>query len=96
MKPAKLITACALLVSVVVSRPAYGEPCTAKIKSGKSPYTHVKENQPIKFWAWELSTTGDDPVLKKRFLGDRMLTIAEQDLYDASPSCASLNKYNEY
>ena len=71
--------------------PAFAATCTAKIKSGKSPYAHIKTNQNIDFWSFSLEGVNSE----RNLIGDRMLMIPVRDLYDISPGCAKLKEYKE-
>jgi len=77
--------------------PVFASPCTAKIKSGRSPYPHLKTNQNISFWSYTIGTLGSYPQygVVKSFIGDRLLTVPVRDLYDISPGCAKLKEYKE-
>lgn len=80
-----------MVALIALASPAHASTCTAKIKSGKSPYSHIKANQNIKFWAYSLEGANSE----KNLVGDRMLMIPVRDLYDVSPGCANLKEYNE-
>lgn len=87
-----------LVVSLLVySAPVFAFPCTAKIKSGRSQYPHLKANQNISFWSYTIGTLGSYPQygVVKSFIGDRLLTIPVRDLYDTSSGCAKLKEYKE-
>jgi len=87
-----------LVVALLIfPTPIFASTCTAKIKSGRSPYPHLKANQSISFWSYVVGTVGSYPQygVVKSFIGDRMLTIPVPDLYDISPSCAKLKEYKE-
>ena len=89
-----LILVAALLV---YPAPIFASTCTAKIKSGRSPYSHLKANQNISFRSYVVGTVGSYPQygVVKSFIGDRMLTIPVPDLYDISPGCSKLKEYKE-
>ena len=87
-----------LLVAFLANcAPAFAATCTAKIRSGKSPYSHIKANQNISFWAYSEGTLGEYPQygVTKSFVGDRMLIVPVRDLYDISPGCSKLKEYKE-
>lgn len=87
-----------LIVALVVyTLPVFASTCTAKIKSGRSPYPHLGSNQSISFWSYVVGTVGSYPQygVVKSFIGDRMLTIPVPDLYDISPGCSKLKEYRE-
>ena len=77
--------------------PVFASTCTAKVKSGKSPYSHIKANKNISFWSYSVGTLGEYPQygVTKSFVGDRMLMIPVRDLYDISSGCAELKEYRE-
>ena len=79
------------------SAPAFASACTAKIKSGRSPYSHLKANQNITFWSYVVGTVGSYPQygVVKSFIGHGMLTIPVPDLYDISSGCSKLKEYKE-
>lgn len=84
-----------LIVALLVCpAPIFASTCTAKIKSGRSPYSHLKANQSISFWSYTVGSHPQDGVVKS-FIGDRMLTIPVPDLYDISPGCSKLKEYKE-
>jgi len=91
-----------LVVAVLLANttPVFASICTAKIKSGKSPYPlnkALKTNEDIPFWSYAIGTLGSYPQygVVKSFIGDRLMTIPVRDLYDISPGCAKLKEYKE-
>lgn len=91
--PLKQLLAIGVLILFVVPVEAAG--CTAKIRSGRAPFSHVRANTPISFWSYTVGTNGSYPQygVHKSFVGDRQLMIPVNDLYDISPGCSSLPKY---
>lgn len=88
MNPKFLLIAIALFANLT---PALATTCTAKIKSGKTPYPHVKANIDIPFWSHSIE--GYEKV--KVFVGERLLMVPIKNLYDISPGCSELKKYIE-
>lgn len=86
-----------MVAMIALASPAHASTCTAKIKSGKSPYSHVKANQNISFWSYSVGTLGEYPQygITKSFVGRGLMMIPVRDLYDISPGCAKLKEYKE-
>jgi hypothetical protein len=84
-----------LLLLLFYSHPVSAASCTAKIKTGRSPYAAAPENVRLNFLAYWVGTLGTYPQygIMKSFVGDRFLMVPANDLYEISPGCVQLRQH---